>query len=73
MVAERRRGLAGLLFSLALALPVRGAVVFETQWLSIQIDDTGAVRCLAGRRGVVLLSEGRQAGNADNPMTTARR
>jgi len=28
---------------------------------------------LPAHRGVVLLSEGRQAGNADNPMTTANR
>ncbi len=53
MVAERRRGLAGLLLSFALALPMHGAVVFETEWLSIQIDDTGAVRGLVDRRGGV--------------------
>lgn len=49
MVAERSRALTGLLLSLVLALAVRGAVVFETEWLSIQLDDTGG-RGLADRR-----------------------
>jgi len=31
--------------------PVRAEVVFETQWLSIQIDDTGSVRGLRERGG----------------------
>lgn len=53
MVAEQRSALMGLLFSLVLALPLRGAVVFETEWLSIQIDDTGAVRGLVDRRSAV--------------------
>ncbi|MCL5281418.1 MAG: alpha-L-fucosidase [Planctomycetes bacterium] len=53
MVAARRRALTGLLLSLVLAIAVRGAVVFETEWLSIQIDDTGAVRGLVDRRGGV--------------------
>jgi hypothetical protein len=39
MVAERSRALTGLLLSLVLALAVRGAVVFETEWLSIHLDD----------------------------------
>lgn len=50
MVAERRRALIGLLLLFAVAIPIRGAAVFETEWLSIQIDDTGAVRGLADRR-----------------------
>jgi hypothetical protein len=53
MVAERRGTLMGLLFLLVLTLPVRGTVVFETEWLSIQIDDTGAVCGLTDRRGGV--------------------
>ncbi len=53
MVAERRRALMGLVLSLMLALPLPGAVVFETEWLSIQIDDTGAVRGLVDRRAGV--------------------
>jgi hypothetical protein len=53
MVAERRSALMGVVLSLALALPIRGAVGFKTEWLSIQIDDTGAVRGLVDRRGGV--------------------
>jgi hypothetical protein len=42
--------LTGLLFLLALAIPVRAEAVFETECLSIQMDDTGAVRGLLDRR-----------------------
>ena len=53
MVAARRWALAGFLLAFVLALPVRGAVVFETDWLSIRIDDTGAVRGMLDRRAGV--------------------
>ena len=53
MLVERKWVLTGLLSLLALAIPVRAEVVFETECLSIQIDDTGAVRGLLNRSGGV--------------------
>ncbi len=49
MLTEGKRILMGPLFLLVLAIPARAEVVFETECLSIRIDDTGTVRSLLNR------------------------
>ncbi|MGE5294573.1 MAG: hypothetical protein ACM3VT_07080 [Solirubrobacterales bacterium] len=46
MMAGRKWVLSGLVLSFVVAMPVHAEVVFETESLSVQIDDTGVVRGL---------------------------
>ncbi len=46
---EKKWALTGLLFLFVLATPALAEVAFETKYLSIRIDDTGAVRDLVDR------------------------